>query len=99
MGTWLQFGNAEICRAFGIGTKIVSEVIIQVVCFRRISVDDELQVMPNTVARGVYTILVRYFRHEIGSGIHVAPIYKRRGIEITIDGRADRVRTIDIATS
>ena len=88
MGARLQFRYIIIGGTTGIGTEVVREVAVQVVGLRHFAVDDEFQVMAYAVACGVDAVLVGDVGHEVGRTVHVAPVRKRRCVEITIDRRA-----------
>ena len=86
-----ELRNTEAHTATAIVAEVVGEVVIQVVRLRTVVVDHELQIVSNTVARGVDTTLVVEFCHEIRRGVHLITVGKGLRVQITVDGGTYRV--------
>ena len=84
MLAFLEFGNVVVCRAAGVASEVVAEVVVQIVCTRHFAIDDKLQVVSNAVTGGVDAVLVHYFGHEVRRTVHVAAVDKRGRIEIAV---------------
>ena len=99
--TFGQFGYIIICGTARIYAEIITEIAVQGIHTCHVAIDTELQIMPDTTAGGVYSVLIRYLSDKIRGGIHRSTVDKRRTIEITINGRADGIvahilRAIDV---
>ena len=82
-----QFRNAIAHRTAGITAEVILEIVVQRVCLRHLSINNQLQVMSDTASCSIDTILVIQLCHEVGRRIDAASIDKRRTIEITVDVR------------
>ena len=91
MRTGCQLRNTVIGRAARISSEIVGEIVIQIIRLVRITVDDELQIMPDTTSCSIDSVLIFHLSHKERRRVHVSTIHEGRRIEITVDRRTDGV--------
>ena len=89
--TGFQFRYIIIGGTCGIAAEVEFEVLVEHIGAFHASVDDQLQIVADAVARRVDAVLVGHLSHEVGSRIDVAAVGERWRVEIAVNGGSDGV--------